>query len=305
MPASVILMVRPAAFGFNDETAADNFFQTGMAGISPEAIQQKALFEFDHMVQLLRQQQIEVIVVEDTPDPPRPSAVFPNNWLSSSPEGILFMFPMCAPSRRKEKRDDIIEWLYRDFEVSAFQDWSEYEVEGRFLEGTGSMVMDHENKIIYACLSPRTSISLLEKFADRNGYHAITFLAKDINGQYLYHTNVMMCLGEKFAVLCQEAIEEEWERIAVRQLLESTGHEIITITLEQLHQFAGNMLELKNKEGKNILVLSQSAKDALSPYQLEELSQYATLLPIPVPVIEKTEGGSVRCMMAEIFLKRK
>lgn len=303
-PATTILMIRPAAFGFNEETAANNYFQTN-PGISKEVLQQKALAEFDTMVQLLRNGEIDVLVMDDTKEPPKPDAIFPNNWLSTSPNGTVSVFPMYAPNRRAEKRDDILQQLARHFVIKDVQDWSEYEAEGRFLEGTGSMVIDHDNKMIYAAVSERTNLSVLEKYAATNNYQAIVFLATDKNGQPVYHTNVMMALGSAFCVLCEEAIEEEWELIAVRQLLESTGYTIIPITREQMHAFAGNMLEVKNKTGENILILGQTAFDSLRKEQKQMLEAYARLLPVAVPTIEQVEGGSVRCMMAEIFLERK
>lgn len=299
-----ILMIRPAAFGYNEETSANNYFQSAVTLDSKE-LQSKALAEFDRMVQILKNCGIEVIVIEDTPEPVKPSAVFPNNWLSTSPDGTLFVYPMFAPNRRLEKREDILQSINEKFIVKNFQDWSEYEVEGKFLEGTGSMIIDHENKVIYACYSSRTEVSVLEKYANTNGYRAIIFYATDKNGFPVYHTNVVMVLGEKFAVLCEEAIEEEWELIAVKQLLESTAHEVIRITREQMHHFAGNMLQVKNKSNENFLVMSQTAFDSFTKDQKEQLSSFCTLLPIPVPTIEQTEGGSVRCMMAEIFLEKK
>jgi hypothetical protein len=302
--ASTILMIRPAAFGFNEETAVNNYFQS-RSGTSKEELQQKAEQEFDKMVQTLRKHDIDVMVIDDTKEPPKPDSIFPNNWLSTSPDGIVSVFPMYAPSRRLEKRDDILKMLADEFVVKDVQDWSEFEAEGRFLEGTGSMLIDHDNKMIYAAISERTNISVLEKYAHTNGFQAIVFLATDKNGRPVYHTNVVMTLGENFAVLCEEAIDEEWELIAVRQLLESTGHSIIAITREQMHGFAGNMLELKNKKGENILVLSQTAFDTLRKEQKQMLEAYARLLPVAVPTIEQVEGGSVRCMMAEIFLTKK
>lgn len=297
-------MVRPAAFGFNTETAANNYFQSKPA-ISKEEIQQKALAEFNNMVHTLCSHGIDVLVIEDTKEPPKPDAIFPNNWLSTTPDGKLNVFPLYAPNRRTEKRDEILEEIGKKFLVRDVQDWSEYEVEGRFLEGTGSMVIDYENKMIYACISERTSLPVLEKYAATNHFQAIVFLATDKNGMPVYHTNVMMALGEGFCVLCEEAIEEEWELIAVRQLLESTNHTIITITREQMHCFAGNMLQVKNKKGDKILVLSKTAFDSLRKEQKEMLEAYSTLLPIAVPTIEEVEGGSVRCMMAEIFLQQR
>ena len=300
-----LLMIRPAAFGANEETAASNFFQSTDTKTDSRTIQQAALNEFDNMVELLRQHELNVLVIDDTPIPVKPSAIFPNNWFSTSPEGMVSVFPMYAPNRRPEKRDDILKMLAERFVVKDLQDWSEFEVEGKFLEGTGSMVIDHENKVIYTCYSPRTDISMLEKFANANKYRAIIFFAVDNEGHPVYHTNVMMTLGENFAILCEESIEEEWELIAVRQLLESSGHEVIRITKEQMHSFAGNMLQVKNSKGEKFLLMSQTAFDSLYEDQKEELSARSKLLPIQIPVIEKTEGGSVRCMIAEIFLEKR
>jgi hypothetical protein len=257
------------------------------------------------MVQQLKDHGLNVLVVDDTDDPPKPDAIFPNNWISTSPDGKVMVYPMYAANRRAEKRDDILQWLAREFVVNDVQDWSEYEAEGRFLEGTGSMVIDHDNRMIYAAVSERTNLSVLEKFAAANAYQAIVFLATDKNGLPVYHTNVVMTLGENFCVLCEEAIEEEWELIAVRQLLESTGHAIIPITRDQMHAFAGNMLQVKNSQGENYLLLSQTASDSLKEWQKEMLEAYARLLPIAVPTIEEVEGGSVRCMIAEVFLKKR
>jgi hypothetical protein len=297
-------MVRPAAFGFNEETAANNYFQSN-PGINKDELQKKALAEFDNMVQTLRSHNINVLVVEDTKDPAKPDAIFPNNWLNTSPNGIVSVFPMYASNRRIEKRDEILEQISKEFIIRDMQDWSEYEAEGRFLEGTGSMVIDYDNKMIYACVSERTSLSVLEKYAGTNGCQAIAFLATDKNGMPVYHTNVVMTLGENFCILCEEAIDEEWELIAVRQLLESTNHTIITITRDQMHQFAGNMMQVKNNKGEKYLIMSQTAFNSLRKEQKQMLEAYSTLLPIAIPTIEEVDGGSVRCMMAEIFLEKK
>ena len=304
LPAATILMVRPAAFGYNEQTAENNYFQSD-SDLSQEELQSKALDEFDNMVKQLQSHDISVLVMEDHKIPAKPSAIFPNNWLSTSPDGKLFIYPMYAPNRRLEKREEFIQQLAKEYNIKDVQDWSEYEVEGRFLEGTGSMIIDHVNKLIYAAVSERTNLSVLEKFAAANSYQAIAFLATDKNDMPVYHTNVMMALGEKFCVLCEEAIREEWELIAVKQLLESTGHAVVPITLDQMYAFAGNMLEVKNSKGENILVMSQAAFDSLKKGQKETLKQFAKLLPIPVPTVEAAEGGSVRCMMAEIFLEKK
>lgn len=302
--ASTILMIRPAAFSFNEQTAANNFFQTNDA-TDQQALQQQVLKEFDNMVQTLVDHDIEVLVIEDTPDPPKPDAIFPNNWFCTFPSGELAVFPMYAPNRRDEKRDDILKWLAENFTVSTIEDWSEYEAEGRFLEGTGSMIIDHARRIIYACLSDRTNATVLEKFSAAHGYHAITFTATDNKGRPVYHTNVVMCLGDRFAVLCAEAIKDETEKIAVTQLLESTIGEVITITPDQMHAFAGNMLQLQNMHGDRFIIMSQTAWDSLDAAQRKRLQLFAKPLVIAVPTIEKVEGGSVRCMMAEIFLNAK
>ncbi|MBC7873122.1 MAG: amidinotransferase [Ferruginibacter sp.] len=302
-------MIRPAAFGFNNETAASNYFQKkpGTSNTDPAGtgLQQQALTEFDLMVQTLRGRSIDVIVIEDTLEPLKPDAIFPNNWLSTSPAGVVSVFPMYAANRRSEKREEILVRLAADFVIKDLQDWSEYEAEGRYLEGTGSMVMDHDNKMIYACMSERTSLVVLEKYAATNGYQAIVFLATDKNGMPVYHTNVVMTLGEGFCVLCEEAIDEEWELIAVRQLLESTNHSIIAISRDQMHSFAGNMLQVKNTKDEKILIMSQAAYNSLNKEQRQMLEAYSALLPVAVPTIEEVEGGSVRCMMAEIFLEKK
>jgi len=276
-----------------------------MPSEEPEVLQRKALAEFDAMVTLLRHHQIEVVVIDDTPEPVKPDAVFPNNWLSTNTSGVVSVFPMCAASRRLEKRNDIVQFLAAQFEVKDLHDWSGFEAEAQYLEGTGSMVMDHENKIVYACLSPRTHKTIVEKFAAANGYRAMTFTAHDQEGREIYHTNVMMCIGEGFAVLCPKAITDHDERVAVAQLLEITGHENIYITHDQMNAFAGNMLHLKNKTGERFIVLSQAALNSLEEEKKERLSKFGKLLPVNVSTIEQVEGGSVRCMMAEIFLAPK
>ena len=303
-PASTILMIRPAAFGYNNETAVNNLFQSAPS-LKEEELQQQALGEFDQMVDLLKSHGIDVVVINDTSEPVKPDAIFPNNWFSTSPSGVIYVFPMFASNRRPEKRDDILQWLSKEYVVTDVQDWSEFEVEGRFLEGTGSIVIDHVHKLIYASISERTSITLLEKFAAANHYQAIVFLALDKHGFPVYHTNVVMSLGDSFAVLCEEAIEEEWELIAVRQLLESTGKTIIPITKDQMHAFAGNILQVRNNMDESYLIISQTAFDSLSKEQKLMLEAYSQLLPVAVPTIEQVEGGSVRCMMAEIFLQKR
>lgn len=302
--ASCILMVRPANFGFNAETAANNYFQNNIQK-SQKELQGIALKEFDKMVATLRKNNIEVLVINDTENPRKPDAIFPNNWLSTSPNGTVSVFPMYARNRRLEKREDIIDLLTHQYLVSNFQDWSEYEVEGKFLEGTGSMIIDYEHRILYACLSDRTHPGVIEKFASTNQLKAFTFTATDAEKRPIYHTNVMMCLGNKFAVVCEDSIQNEYEKIALQQLLSSTQKEIISISLQQMNSFAGNMLQVKNKDEEIFLIMSQTAYNSLSQQQIKKLSSFNNLLPIAVPTIENVEGGSVRCMMAEIFLDKK
>jgi hypothetical protein len=299
-----ILMIRPAGFRYNEETALSNHFQQTTAH-SPKTLQQLAAREFDAMVQVLRNHDVNVIVIDDTPHPAKPDAIFPNNWISTNAAGVIAVFPMQAASRRLERRQDIIDQLKNDFDVADVQDWSPYECDNHFLEGTGSMVLDHQHKIIYACLSPRTHQVVVEKFASAQGYRAITFTAHDENGGEIYHTNVMMCIGEGFAVLCPKAITDHDERVAVAQLLETTAHENIFITHEQMNAFGGNMLHIKNKHGQKLIVMSQKAFAVLEEDKKERLQKYGKLLPIDVSTIEQVEGGSVRCMMAEVFLTRK
>ncbi|ANE51762.1 citrulline utilization hydrolase CtlX [Flavisolibacter tropicus] len=296
-----VLMIRPAAFRFNEQTAANNFFQSPHT----EEVHEQAVQEFDAMVEGLLRNDIKVLVVNDTTEPVKPDAIFPNNWFSTSSEGVVNVYPMYAPNRRTEKRDDILQALAKVYQINNVLDWTEFEAEAMYLEGTGSMVMDHVSKMVYACLSLRTHESLVQKFAAANGYQAITFTATDNKGQLIYHTNVMMCIGDRFAVLCDQAIEDDSERIAVIQLLATTGHAVLPITQEQVNAFAGNMLQVKNQEGQSFIVMSQTAYNVLTPFQIETLQGFGELLAFDVSTIEKVNGGSVRCMMAEIFLQPK
>lgn len=296
-----ILMVRPAAFTYNAETARDNFFQ--LPSEQPaEALQRQALAQFDAMVERLRAAGINVWVVEDTPEPVKPDAVFPNNWLVTTAEGVLSVFPMYAPNRRNEVRDDILLELKQRYRIDAFHDWTEYGAEGQYLEGTGSMVLDRSARIIYAARSERTHESLVAKWAAANRYRVLTFDAADAQGRPVYHTNVLLSVGEGFAVLCPKAITDDVERVAVAQLLETTGHENIYLSFEQMEAFAANLLQVRNTEGEPVIVLSQTALDALRDDQRERLERHGKLLPVDVSVMERINGGSTRCMMAEIFL---
>ncbi len=302
--ASTILMIRPAAFGFNAETAANNVFQSTTT--APQAqVQKEAVEEFDSFVDTLRKKNIEVIVMQDTDKPIKPDAIFPNNWFCTLQDGTLAVFPMYAANRRNEKRDDMLQTLVEQYKTRDVEDWSEYEAESLFLEGTGSMIIDHEHKIIYACLSPRTNKNVLERFANAHNYKVMAFASKDESGVDVYHTNVIMHIGETYAVICLESIPDELERIALSQALIATGHEIIPITLKQVHAYAGNMLQVKNNKGEKFTVLSKAAFKALTKEQKDVLKVHTKLLPIDINTIETVGGGSVRCMMAEIFLQKK
>ena len=302
--ATTILMIRPASFGYNAETAASNVFQ-GNVPLSEQEVQREALKEFDAFVEVLRSHKINVLVIEDTPLPPKPDAVFPNNWFCTLGNGTVAAFPMFAANRRIEVRSDLIQTLKDNFIVTNTEDWTTYDADKLYLEGTGSMIIDHENKIIYACLSPRTDAGLLQQFCDAHGYRSVTFVSKDDNGTDVYHTNVIMHVGKGYAVICLSCIHNNDERNKVVQSITETGHEIIDITMQQVHCYAGNMLQVESEDGKLYTILSQQAFDSLSDVQKQQLALYTNLLPINISTIETVGGGSVRCMMAEIFLEKK
>jgi hypothetical protein len=302
---SSLLMVRPASFGFNAETAGSNAFQGLLLDHTPEEIRQRAMAEFDQFVDLLRQKGIRVVVVADTAAPEKPDAVFPNNWITLHGDGTVALYPMQAPNRRLERRQDIVDALRQDFEVKQVLDFSPYEQENRFLEGTGSLILDHENRLAYACLSPRTDLHLLQEFCDRFAFKPVAFHAYDHSGGQVYHTNVILCIGQGFAVLCTETIRNPQERERVVRTLTDTGHELIDITLDQLRQYAGNMLEVENQAGQRYLVMSEQAYHSLRPDQVAAIEKYAQILAPPIYTIEQIGGGSARCMMAEIFLPPK
>lgn len=303
--ASHILMVRPAAFGYNRQTAATNGFQTPSGSLTASVIQEKALEEFDEMVRVLLRHDINVLIAEDTENPVKPDAIFPNNWFCTNTNGVVSVFPMHVPNRRMEKRDDILLALSKRFEVKDVVDWTEYEAEGFYLEGNGSMVMDHNNKIIYASLSERTHPNLLQKFARYHGFKVIAINATDEMEVPVYYTNMMMTVGDGFTIICETAIKNEIERIAVVQLLLATGHTIIPISLEQMQQFAGNILQVENAHHEKCIVLSKNAFNSLTREQIKKLQGFGNLVPVHIPTIESVGGGSVRCMMAEIFLQEK
>ncbi len=303
---SHILMIRPANFGFNEQTAANNSFQSKEA-VDNNFLKEIAQQEFDNMIAILQSKDINIHVMQDTDYPVKPDAVFPNNWISTHPNGALITYPMFAPNRRLERREDIIEYLENTFDIPYRYSFEFYEdeTEPMYLEGTGSMIFDRPNKIVYACTSPRTDIRLIDKFNVLMGTSSVVFQSVDKNGNDIYHTNVMMAIGEDFVVICLESITNEVSKKQLVKTFEATNKEIIDISLDQVESFAGNMLEVINNQGQRYLCMSQKAYEALGDNQKDKLSQKTNLLPIPINNIEKFGGGSVRCMMCEIFLPIK
>lgn len=303
--SDTVMMVRPAHFGFNPQTASTNAFQNPQSRISaPENIRLLALEEFDGFVDILKQNGVNVIVVYDTPEPIKPDAVFPNNWITFHEDGTVIFYPMQAENRRWERRRSILGLLREEFDIRHEIDLSHYEEDGKFLEGTGSMVLDYDNKICYACYSPRTDAEVLADFAGKTGFRTVTFHAKDENGQDIYHTNVMMCVATHYVIICLQAIAEE-ERAEVAKTIIDSGKEIIEISFAQMNQFAGNMLEVHNNRGEKLLVMSDQAYRSLNHDQLERISRHARPVFAPLYTIEANGGGSARCMMAAVHLPKK
>lgn len=295
-----VLLVRPASFSFNTETAASNAFQH-QPGMEKMTILSRVQDEFDHFAGTLRQNGVHVTVVEDTPFPPKPDAIFPNNWISFHCDGTIVLYPMQAANRRTERLIEIIDHVAGTEERTCL-DFSMFEEQGIYLEGTGSIVFDHANKVAYACYSPRTNSGLFEEVARKLGYQPVGFHASDAKGQAIYHTNVMMGIGEGFAIVCLESISDEAERAFVCGSLEKGKLEIIPVTLKQVSDFAGNVLALRSMSGEQLLVLSRRAFNTLTTEQHHRVEQYARFVPMDIPTIETIGGGSARCMIAEVFL---
>jgi hypothetical protein len=296
-------MIEPVAFGYNNQTAVNNYFQ--QKDIVVGDIQQLALDEFNTMVNQLRAKGIQVLVVNDTPEPHTPDSVFPNNWISFHEGGQVVLYPMFAENRRSERRSDILQMLEdKGSVINNVVDFTFWEKQNLFLEGTGSMIFDRVHSIAYAALSERTDKSVFLQFCKVFGFKPIFFSALqtvDRKRLPIYHTNVMMSVGDNYAVVCTDCIDDIDERRALVNVLENSGKEIISITEQQMHCFAGNMLQIENTEEKRFLVMSKSAYDSLTKHQIEQLTAYNELIVISIPTIEKVGGGSVRCMMAEIF----
>ena len=301
--ASTVLMIRPTRFESNPLTAASNRFQ-GRSDATPEEQQQAALREFDALADALREADITVVAVDDTPEPHTPDSIFPNNWVSFHADGRVVLYPMEATNRRTERRTDIIDLLTDDFgfQVAEILNMTEHENSGHFLEGTGSMVLDRVNKIAYACLSSRTQLDPLGDFAQRMGYEVVAFDAVDREGIPIYHTNVLMNVGESVAVICDAAITRDDQRHAVLARLEESGHSVMSLNYEQLDAFAGNMLELRNKKGARVIAMSDRAWNSLHKDQRASLRANGEVVTSNINNIEDSAGGSVRCMLAEIHL---
>ena len=301
---SNILMIRPASFRMNEETAVNNYFQSETQ-LDPRMVVGTARREFDEFVALLRKNDVNVIVVEDIKENDTPDALFPNNWISMHEDGKVGLYPMFAENRRRERREDILDVLEENgFEISEVIDYSSAEEEGVFLEGTGSLILDRENGIAYCALSDRANEELLIEFCEDFEYTPIIFGAyqsTDNKRLPIYHTNVMMCVADRFAVICLDSIDDKKERKAVKEQLKSNGKTIVAITEKQMHEFAGNMLQVKAKNGP-ALVMSDRAYRSLQPDQIKTLESFCPIIHPKLDIIETCGGGSARCMMAEVFL---
>ena len=296
-------MVRPAAFGFNPETALTNAFQKENRDLPRREIQIRARREYDLMAERLTAAGVQVFSIEDTETPVTPDAVFPNNWISFHDDGTVVLYPMYAPSRRLERRNDIIEQLRASgYRISRIIDLSHHEKAGRYLEGTGSIVFDHAERCAYANISPRTDPEVLSELCEQLHYSRITFRALDGRGQSIYHTNVMMSIGAGLAIVCADSVPDAVERRLVLESLESAGRELLTIDLEQLDHFAGNVLQVQTSTGGSVVAMSTQACLSFTPAQRSIIERHGKIVESPLPLIEGIEGGSARCMLAGVHL---
>jgi hypothetical protein len=296
---SKVLMIRPLHFGYNAETAVNNSFQMKS---HTENLSEKAVQEFDHFVSVLQNNGIDVTVVEDSPEPHTPDAIFPNNWISFHQSGIYCIYPMFASNRRKERKKEVLTIIQEKFHYHQLIDLTGYESENLFLEGTGSMVLDRENRLAYASLSPRTDVRVLEDFCRRLNYQPVIFHSVNDGGLAIYHTNVMMCVADRYVVICLDSIRDPVENKIVQETITSAGKEIIAISYGQLNHFAGNMLQLENDRKEKILVMSSAAWQSLLADQKERLVQYNRIVHVSLESIETNGGGSARCMIAELHM---
>ena len=304
-----ILMIRPVAFRMNEQTAVNNYYQKVLDGLSPETVNAKAQDEFDIFVNELRMVGVDVTVVDDTIEPSTPDSIFPNNWISFHENGDVVLYPMFAENRRLERREDILDILEaKGFSVNEeIMDYSSAEEDGFYLEGTGSIVLDRENGKAYCALSPRADEELFIEFCEDFDMSPIIFEAfQTVDGErkLIYHTNVMMCIGDTFAVICADCIDDKKERKMVLDSLKADEKEIILISEDQMNNFAGNMLELIGSDERRYLIMSNSAHQSLTKKQVAQLEEHITILSSSLDTIEACGGGSARCMMAEIFLPK-
>ena len=306
---SEIFMIRPKHFNFNHETAKNNHFQKEEKRLKNKEILENAVSEFEELVKKIKQKNIKVEVFEDREDVITTDSIFPNNWISLHKDGKIYLYPMFSEIRRKEKRIDLINY-YKDegYLINETIDLGKYEKENKFLEGTGSMVLDRENKLCYAAISERTSREVLNKFCETSGYEAIAFKSYQTfenKRKEIYHTNVMMCIADKYVIICLDSIDNIDERKSVIKKLIESKKEIIEINEKQCNNFAGNMLQVKNNQNKKFLIMSKSAYDSLSKEQLKLITSYNEIIYSSLDTIEKLGGGSARCMITENFLRRK
>ncbi|RLZ09166.1 citrulline utilization hydrolase CtlX [Faecalibacter macacae] len=304
---NTILMVEPVNFNYNPQTAVNNYFQN-QVDEEAEKIQAQALAEFKNMVSTLRSKGVNVITIKDTDKPHTPDSIFPNNWISFHEDGTVVQYPMYAENRRLERREEDVLALLEEkgFNIIDVLDYTSAEAEEIYLEGTGSIILDRQNEIAYAAISQRTDEELFIEFCEELEYSPVIFTANQtVNGERLpiYHTNVMMCVADEYAVICLSTIDDKKQRKYVVENLKDTEKEIIAITEEQMHQFAGNMLQVGGL-GQKYLVMSQTAFDSLTTEQISAIEKYNPILPVKIDLIEKLGGGSARCMMAEVFLPK-
>jgi hypothetical protein len=303
-----ILMIRPVAFRMNEQTAVNNYYQKVLDGLLPATVNAKAQQEFDDFVEKLTAVGVDVTVVDDTLNPDTPDSIFPNNWVSFHENGDVALYPMFAVNRRQERREEILDMLEdKGFKMDNIVDYTSAEEDGFFLEGTGSLLLDRANEKAYCALSPRADEELFIEFCEDFDYAPVLFEAfHTVNGErkLIYHTNVMMCLGETFAVICADSIDDKKERKMVLDNLKKDNKEIILITEDQVNNFAGNMLEVRGADDKRYLIMSTAAHQSLNPKQVAQLEKHAAILSSSLDTIEACGGGSARCMMAEIFLPK-
>jgi hypothetical protein len=303
-----IVMIRPIAFRMNEQTAVNNYYQKVLDNLLPSTVNAKAQAEFDAFVDKLQKVGVEVIVLEDTLTPDTPDSIFPNNWISFHENADVTLYPMFAENRRLERREDVLELLEeKGYQIENIVDYTEAEQDGFFLEGTGSIVLDRANGKAYCALSPRADEELFIEFCEDFDMHPVIFEAfQTVEGErkLIYHTNVMMCLGETFAVICSECIDDKKERKMVLDTLKQDGKEVILITEKQVNNFAGNLLEVKGANNQNYVVMSESAYNVLTPKRIEQIEKHAPIIYSNLDTIEACGGGSARCMMAENFLPK-